>query len=948
VISGTCGSADTTSSAILNINTVPTISSNPGNSTICAGASTSLTVLASGTSLSYQWQEYNGTAWSDINNGGIYSGATTATLSLSSVTASMNNYQYRCVVSGTCSPAATSTAATLTVNTAPVVTSSPANATACDAGNASFSVSATGTSISYQWQGNTGSGWTDISNGGIYSGATTATLALTGVTSAMNTYQYRCVVSGTCTPPAYSSAAALSVTQLPTISSQPLSTSTCQLSNAVFSVTASSTASLSYQWQLNDGTGWSNITAFNLVYTGYTSNTLTLASATSAMSGYMYRCQVINCSGFTTTNTVVLTVLPNGTWIGGSSHNWKDPANWCGGLPTATTSVYIDSTAPTMPVTDSSATITCNDLIIQNGAKVTMGNNLKVNGTLYLYGQLDMATDTLNINGLIVYTTGKMTGNGNSSIVVGGTGAATTLPGVTVQNLQLNRANGLYLGGDVTVKGTLALTSGKLYVGANTLTINSTPTGTASNLVTTSSSSLNVAGTSSVTIPSSVDTLNNLTINSSATASSGAVKLNSNVTVNGALNLSKGYLNLGTNNLTISSSASISGYDSTKYIISNNSPTTGGVLKQSVSNNNTDVIFPLGTAAGYAPIKIKLNGSSTPDTYSIRVFDGVYKSGTSGSTYTTHTINKTWYIDEGTVGGTNATLTVGWTRGGENSGLNRNKVGIAHYTGGAWNMPTSWGSANSANNAYWISRSGITSFSPFTTVDSTVSQTAVGVNVKVFLQGPFSTGTKLMSNSLNTGNYLPTAQPYSGSPWSYTGTESVKSTFWASNRSIVDWVLVELRTGTASTTKVAQRACFIKTDGTIVDTDGVSQVAFNVAAGNYYIVIKHRNHLSVMTASAVALAIGSNTQYDFTNALAKAYTKGATQMKLLTTGYYGMFAGDGNASGNISAADQNSYWRPQNGSFGYKTADYNLSGNVSAADLNSYWRTNNGIFSQTP
>jgi hypothetical protein len=106
--------------------------------------------------------------------------------------------------------------------------------------------------------------------------------------------------------------------------------------------------------------------------------------------------------------------------------------------------------------------------------------------------------------------------------------------------------------------------------------------------------------------------------------------------------------------------------------------------------------------------------------------------------------------------------------------------------------------------------------------------------------------------------------------------------------------------------------------------------------------------MSVMTASTVALAIGSNTQYDFTTSLAKAYTKGATQMKLLTTGYYGMFAGDGNASGNVSAADQNSYWRPQNGSFGYKSGDYNLSGNVSAADLNSFWRTNNGLFSQVP
>ena len=66
---------------------------------------------------------------------------------------------------------------------------------------------------------------------------------------------------------------------------------------------------------------------------------------------------------------------------------------------------------------------------------------------------------------------------------------------------------------------------------------------------------------------------------------------------------------------------------------------------------------------------------------------------------------------------------------------------------------------------------------------------------------------------------------------------------------IVDWVLVELRTGTAAGTKVATRAAFLKSDGTIVDTDGTSPVQFTgLSAGNYYIVIRHRNHLAIMSA----------------------------------------------------------------------------------------------------
>lgn len=77
----------------------------------------------------------------------------------------------------------------------PVITSQPANQTnICPTSNASFTLA--GTHITgYQWQVNTGSGFGNITNGGVYSNATTATLNITGVTLAMNNYQYRCVLS---------------------------------------------------------------------------------------------------------------------------------------------------------------------------------------------------------------------------------------------------------------------------------------------------------------------------------------------------------------------------------------------------------------------------------------------------------------------------------------------------------------------------------------------------------------------------------------------------------------------------------------------------------------------------------------------------------------------------------------------------------------------------------
>ena len=82
--------------------------------------------------------------------------------------------------------------------TAPSIGTQPSNATVCTSNNTSFSVAATGTSLSYQWQVNTGAGFANITNGGIYSNATTATLNLTAAHSAMNGFTYRCNVSNSC------------------------------------------------------------------------------------------------------------------------------------------------------------------------------------------------------------------------------------------------------------------------------------------------------------------------------------------------------------------------------------------------------------------------------------------------------------------------------------------------------------------------------------------------------------------------------------------------------------------------------------------------------------------------------------------------------------------------------------------------------------------------------
>src|SRR5262249_36872602 len=147
----------------------------------------------------------------DISNGGVYSNATTATLTITGATAAMNGYQYRCSVGGPCPPAAISNSATLTVNTAPMITMQPSDTCAQPA---SFTVAATVAALTYQWQVNAGAGFVNVFNGGMnptYTGATTTTLSITNPQPSMQGYTYRCMVTGACSPPATSNAATLNV-----------------------------------------------------------------------------------------------------------------------------------------------------------------------------------------------------------------------------------------------------------------------------------------------------------------------------------------------------------------------------------------------------------------------------------------------------------------------------------------------------------------------------------------------------------------------------------------------------------------------------------------------------------------------------------------------------------------------------------------------------------------
>ena len=212
------------------------------------------------------------------------------------------------------------------------------------------------------------------------------------------------------------------------------------------------------------------------------------------------------------------------------------------------------------------------------------------------------------------------------------------------------------------------------------------------------------------------------------------------------------------------------------------------------------------------------------------------------------------------------------------------------------------------------------------------------LNAKVFLEGPFSGGT--MTTKLKDGGSLPLVQPFNETPWNYSGSETVT----AIPADITDWILVQLRTGTTSGSTVFACAGFLRKDGSITGLDGTSLLVLpTLTDGNYFIVIKSRNHLSVMSKNSISLNC-SSALYDFTTSQTKAY--GTNPMKALTGGFYGMVTGDANSDGTVTNADRN-LWRTYFGSFGYLKTDFNLDVSVSNADRN-IWRINFGFASQVP
>ena len=214
------------------------------------------------------------------------------------------------------------------------------------------------------------------------------------------------------------------------------------------------------------------------------------------------------------------------------------------------------------------------------------------------------------------------------------------------------------------------------------------------------------------------------------------------------------------------------------------------------------------------------------------------------------------------------------------------------------------------------------------TVDMGAYEFAFHGNFKVWLQGPYDTNTHEMTTALNFAGIIPLTSPYADDPRRVSAIPS----------NATDWVLLQLQSSTNSTPFVS-KSVFLGQEGTLLSDSGAAELMLEASTGSYYVAIKHRNHLAVMSAEPVAFT-NQMVSYDFTRNVDHFYggTNGAVRLE---SNAWGMIAGDADGDGEILNVDALLY-DTQTNSTGYKRADFNLDGVVSHDDHDIFWSNNVG------
>ncbi|CAN5883122.1 hypothetical protein BH11BAC7_BH11BAC7_16790 [soil metagenome] len=350
--------------------------------------------------------------------------------------------------------------------------------------------------------------------------------------------------------------------------------------------------------------------------------------------------------------------------------------------------------------------LTDGDLVLMSGSTLTMNASSTVqvmDGNFIENGGTFVGTASYNVDYIgSSHTAGvELTGAGLNDVMVGLSSANDTVmlaDNVIINgNLDMNMGMMALEGNDLTLDGTFDQNANAQFVGDSTseMTLNLTSTG----------DTLYFMGGSRH--------LDQLTINIPTGTS---ILLATDLTVHNSLDLMSGKIEITNANLYFSPSASVTGFDDTRYIVTAGS----GQVSMRVNSNSVYVTFPIGTTANYSPAFIQQSASGNTGDFLIRTMPNVYSSGTSGfdASSTEGVVDRSWVVNAASNVVVNMNIRLGWKQTEEVNGFNRNQAHIAKYNNSTWDSYMNSAATAGPNTTYEITRMTTTSGGVFAVVDS--------------------------------------------------------------------------------------------------------------------------------------------------------------------------------------------------------------------------------------
>lgn len=473
----------------------------------------------------------------------------------------------------------------------------------------------------------------------------------------------------------------------------------------------------------------------------------------------------------------------------------------------------------------------------------------------------------------------------------------------------------IYVQGDAQNNSGTLTNNGKIEVQGNFINAGTYNSGT-------NDDSLILSGGNNVTLTLGSSSVNNLTVNK--TANSDNVTLGSNIIVNTKLDYLSG--NLTTDPI------------NTAYVFS--SP-VGAVFNFTAGREITGRVSRTGWANGTAYVfnqpnmLVTTNGGTAPSAFTVNM---IPQTGGGDPSLNEREVKRKFVFTTPDGSGFTSDIRFAYNDGELNTNT---EPGLApwYLAGGTeWNGKLASLTKDATNN--YVQYTGITTSE--LADEWKLADAKYTMNATAIIRGPWNSGASLMNTALNTNNVIPLNQPYNVTPFNYTGTETVAS---IPNADVVDWVLIELRKPASglpedanSASIIGRKAGFLLKDGTIVDLDGITPIAFDISKqGPAFIAIRHRNHLGILSNIIPSNITGSYAN-DF-SALANCYKNPfATSDPLVllggASGKYGMWAGDANKSNVVNGTDLSVVNNGIAGSAsGYVNSDINLSSTLNGTDV---------------